>query len=61
VKDFLKYILINKILWSLKQLLPLTYRSHYETAGKPVFCVWRQWFGKVFDAEYWYTCGKARE
>ncbi len=39
------------LLWYLKQLLPLTYRSHYGKDGKEMFCVWRMWFGKCFDIE----------
>ncbi len=40
------------MLWHLKQLLPLTYRSHYCTDdGCRHFAVWRMWFGKVFAHE----------
>lgn len=39
-----------KFKWSLRQLLPLTYRSTYKTAdGTKHFAVWRMWFGKVFS------------
>ena len=39
-------------MWYLKQLLPLTYRSHYmDSAGQKRFVVWRMWFGKCFDVE----------
>ena len=37
--------------WYLKQLLPLTYRSHYKKGGKKYFCVWRMWFGRCFAIE----------
>lgn len=42
---------MNKIIWCLKQLLPLTYRSHFEMANKKYFCVWRMWFGRCFNIE----------
>lgn len=42
---------MDRILWYFKQLLPLTYRSHYKKAGKQYFCVWRMWFGRVFANE----------
>ena len=43
---------MNKKIWVFKQMLPLTYRSHYETSDKKkMFSVWRMWFGKVFDHE----------
>jgi len=40
------------ILWYLKQLVPLTYRSHYSTAdGMKHFAVWRMWWGRCFSIE----------
>lgn len=34
---------------ALKQLLPLTYRSHYQTAsGQQRFAVWKMWFNRVY-------------
>lgn len=42
----------NRILWYLKQLFPLTYRSHYKTkSGKPHFAVWKMWFGRCYKIE----------
>jgi len=40
-----------KITWYFKQLLPLTYRSHYTENGARMFSVWRMWFGHTFDHE----------
>lgn len=37
------------MLWFLKQLLPLTYRSVYSKGGKKYFAVWNMWFGHVFN------------
>ncbi|MDQ0427684.1 hypothetical protein QOZ98_000509 [Planomicrobium stackebrandtii] len=34
--------------WYLKQLLPLTYRTHYEEGGVRHFTVWKMWFGRSF-------------
>jgi hypothetical protein len=42
---------MRKIKWFLKQLLPLTYRTHYKLGGKPTFCVWQMWFGKCFNID----------
>ena len=39
------------MLWYLKQLLPLTYRTTYGKEGKTYFCVWNMWFGKCFNIE----------
>lgn len=43
--------MFRKIKWYLKQLLPLTYRSHYKRAGKDYFCVWKMWFGRCYKME----------
>lgn len=42
--------------WYLKQLLPLTYRSHYiehgdGPAGHPRFAVWKMWLGRCYKVE----------
>lgn len=42
---------MNKLIWALKQLLPLTYRSFYTEAGRTHFCVWRMWLGRCFDID----------
>lgn len=43
---------MQKIAWYFRQLLPLTYRSHYRTEdGKFHFAVWRMWLGRCFDVE----------
>lgn len=36
------------MLWHLKQLLPLTYRTHYRDAEGRHFVVWKMWFGRCF-------------
>lgn len=36
------------VIWCLKQLLPLTYRTRYEENGKKRFVVWKMWFGRSF-------------
>lgn len=40
---------MNKIIWAIKQLLPLTYRTTYGENGKRYFCVWQMWFGRCFN------------
>ncbi len=43
---------MGKIVWTIKQLMPLTYRSHYgDSEGRRHFTVWRMWFGRCFDVE----------
>ena len=38
--------------WHLKQLLPLTYRSHYRDGeGNKHFAVWKMWLGRVYKNE----------
>lgn len=41
----------QKLRWYLRQLLPLTYRTHYTETDRGLrhFAVWRMWFGHVFD------------
>lgn len=43
---------MSKLIWYLRQLFPLTYRSHYSTeSGQKRFAVWRMWLGCCFDVE----------
>ncbi len=39
----------NKIIWYLKQLLPLTYWSTYSESGKRKFTIWKMWFGRCYQ------------
>lgn len=37
------------MIWYIKQLLPLTYRTTYgDELGKKHFVVWKMWFGRCF-------------
>jgi len=41
--------LLAWIVWHLRQLLPLVYRTYYgDEEGNVHFCVWRMWFGRCF-------------
>lgn len=41
---------MNKIIYTLKQLLPLTYYSKYRVQnGAKELAIWTQWFGKSFN------------
>lgn len=42
---------MKKLLWYLKQLLPLIYYSVYRVDGKKMFCIWRMWLGKSYHIE----------
>ena len=44
----MKYI-AGKIVWYLKQLLPLTYISEYKAEGRNRLSIWKMWFGKVYQ------------
>lgn len=40
---------MDRLIWTAKQLLPLTYRTTYTEGGVRRFAVWRMWFGRSFD------------
>ena len=44
---------MNKIKWTLKQLLPLRYQTTYgdvrENKTIPKIAFWKMWFGRCFD------------
>lgn len=43
---------MRRLEWIVRQLLPLTYRSHYRDAeGRQRFAVWRMWLGRCFAVE----------
>jgi hypothetical protein len=39
----------SHLVWMLRQLLPLHYRTAYIEGGRRHYAVWRMWFGRVFD------------
>lgn len=40
---------MNRVIWYLRQLLPLHYRTRYtDSDGNRHFAVWRMWLGRVF-------------
>ncbi len=41
----------DRLIWILKQLLPLTYRTTYVQDGKKHFTVWNMWFGRCFHVD----------
>jgi hypothetical protein len=46
------HCVVRKFRYHIRQLLPLTYRSHFTTVdGSKHFAVWRMWFGRVFSHE----------
>lgn len=40
---------MDNVIWYVRQLLPLKYRTVYEEDGKRYSCEWRMWFGRCFD------------
>ncbi|WP_117161453.1 hypothetical protein [Paraliobacillus sp. X-1268] len=40
-----------KIIWYLKQLIPLTYRTKYTEDGVKYFTVWKMWLGKCYEVD----------
>lgn len=49
---------MNRVIWYLKQLLPLTYRTTYTENGQRHFSVWRMWFGRCFDIDDYMIKGR---
>lgn len=46
------FLSLASIKWSLKQLLPLTYRSQYVTRENETrFAVWNMWLGHVYNID----------
>lgn len=42
----------QRLIWYLKQLFPLTYRTRYiDQADNKHFIVWNMWFGRCFNIE----------
>jgi len=39
----------QKILWYLKQLIPLSYWTTYTQNGNRIIVFWRMWFGHSYD------------
>jgi hypothetical protein len=52
---------MNKIVWYLKQLLPLTYRTTYVQGDKKHFTVWKMWFGRSYDINDYVIIGEENE
>jgi len=48
--------MLSKIEWYIRQLFPLTYRSHFHIdtpyGNQHYFAVWNMWFGRVWNMEY---------
>ena len=43
-------MMISKIKWAIKQLLPLHYQTFYtDNDNQKHFTVWQMWFGKSFN------------
>ncbi|MEN6551366.1 MAG: hypothetical protein ABFC34_00605 [Methanobacterium sp.] len=44
--------MLNKLKWTLKQLLPLSYRTTYgDENGNKHFVVWNMFFGRCYNIE----------
>lgn len=56
--DFIGAIM-KKILWYIKQLLPLKYKSIYKENGKTYLSLWNMWYGKCFNIEKYQIAEKA--
>ena len=39
---------MDKLIWYLRQLLPLYYETHYGNEQGWHFVTWRMWFGRCF-------------
>lgn len=47
---------MDKLVWYVKQLFPFTYVTTFSEQGQKRLCIWRQWFGRVFNAQYFSLC-----
>lgn len=48
---------MERLVWSLKQLLPLTYRTEYGDAeGRQHFVVWNMWLGRCYRIDDVIVC-----
>jgi hypothetical protein len=44
--------MLAKFAWAVKQLLPLTYRSHFQgEEGESHFTVWKMWMGCCYKQD----------
>lgn len=43
--------MFERIKWTIKQLLPLTYRTTYGKGAGRYFCVWNMWMGRCFNID----------
>lgn len=48
-KDERNKTYMKKILFIIKQLLPLTYYTKYRVQDNKELAIWTQWFGKPFN------------
>ncbi len=46
---------MQKLIWYIKQLLPLKYHTTYTdvATNKRMIAVWRMWFGRQFWVQEW--------
>lgn len=40
---------MNRLKWTLKQILPMTYWTTYSDGDGRWFCMWRMWLGRCSD------------
>ena len=50
---------MKKLIYYLKQLLPLFYVSTFTEKGQRKLCIFRMWFGHSFNVRYYDLKGKA--
>lgn len=44
----------DKMVWCIKQLLPLKYKTYYiQDSAVHYYTEWRMWFGKCFNIKKW--------
>lgn len=43
---------VNKLMWYVKQLFPLTYVTTFTEDNKRRLCIWRMWMGRCFNVRY---------
>lgn len=46
------------MMWYLKQLFPLTYRTTYVQNGEKHFTVWKMWLGRCYNIDDYVVSNK---
>ena len=43
---------MGRVVWCMKQLLPLIYVTTFKEGGSPRLSIWRMWLGRCFNIRH---------